>query len=256
MEALLIKTIRRYCRSRRTAILFTGGLDSTILALLFRSKKPILVFGAVDAPECQNYNRTSINLCTKISALLELRFQTITITRQDYLGQMVTCLKSSDQPPFDTDLPAACFIFRTLHKYGMSSVISGMGSDEIFRLPKKLLQTFITRQAKTALMAHQKIAAKWKIKFNCPYLSREIIQYSYRTPLHNRKNKQALRLILKAHPAISSLLQDRTAAHSIIPESFWRPALPLIKKKYASWSENASKVLFPPCSNIPCLPVH
>lgn len=256
VDALLIKIIRRYCPRKRTAILFTGGLDSTILAILARSKEPVLVFGAVDSPECRNYNRTSIKLCNKISNQLGLKLRLITITRQDYLNQMVRCLKLSDQTPFDTDLPAASFILKTLHTSGITSVLSGMGSDEVFNLPKKPLQNFIDEQARTALINHQKVAKEWKIKFKCPYLSPEIVQYSYRTPIRIRRNKQPLWNILKQQPGISTLLQDRTAAHSSIPESFWRPALLLIEKKHASWSKNASKVLFPPCSNIPCLPGH
>ncbi|MBF0485627.1 MAG: hypothetical protein HQL16_03830 [Candidatus Omnitrophica bacterium] len=221
LEKSLTQSIHRSSQKGRSAVLFTGGLDSTVLALLAAPRKPLLVFAAIDAPECQRYNDTSITLCQKIAALLGLRFFSVKIRKSDYLRHFQNTIKIIRQPIADKDLPAVNYLLKTLKKIGISSVLSGIGSDEIFSLPKAQLRSFLEHKAKSTLKNHKKIAGQYGISFHCPYLSPAIIRYGLSTPSGQKNHKQALQTILKEQPPIYKILKDRNAAHSIIPVNFW-----------------------------------
>lgn len=215
--------LRRYCQRGPSAILFTGGLDSTLLAMLAREHKPLLVFAAVTAGECARYNTSSITISRKIAALLGLRLLVVKISKNDYLRAFPRVVRLMPQPLIDTDLAAVDHLFKQLKTIGIKTLVSGMGSDEIFRLPKPQLQLFLKNKARSHVRMHQRIAARYTMTFHCPYLSPALIRYATTTPLSKRKNKQPLMHILNEEPRLYALIKDRPAAHSEIPGHFWEP---------------------------------
>ena len=223
MEKILRTTLRTAWHKGRTAILATGGLDSTALAVLAALRQPRLVFAAVRSPRCQAYNSTSIKACRQVSVTLGLPLSIVPIDAKDYFKSFLRLGSILPAPCHDTDLPAAAILFQHCRKLGIDTVISGMGSDELFSLNTRTLQTFIAATALPALDAHRAIARAFGIRFVCPFLHKHMLTWALATPLKERKNKAPLRALMARNETLAALLRGRPAAHSFIPDDFLKP---------------------------------
>ncbi|MBF0618806.1 MAG: hypothetical protein HQL19_01430 [Candidatus Omnitrophica bacterium] len=190
-----------------TAILFTGGLDSTILALLAAPQQPLLVFGAIKAPACFAYNQASIIRCRKIAKALDLPFCVITITRHDYTRHFQRAARQLTPQTFDEDLPAVSCLLSALKQRKIRRVISGMDAE-----------------GQAGFRLHRALARTYGITFQCPYLSR---------PVAASCTRPALEHILYDAPHIHALLNGLSPAHSSIPPYFWHSL------KNALWPKTA-----------------
>jgi asparagine synthetase B (glutamine-hydrolysing) len=219
-----LKTIRaalsQHCPRKTTAVLFTGGLDSTVLALLSKDLDPLLVFAAVDDPRCSNYNQRSIVTCRKIARVLGLRFMVVPVQKENYLKQFFPLSRILRRLIDDPDLPAVMHLLKQLHKKRINTVISGMGADEIFGSSAQRLRKFLATEAQPIQLSHQAIAKNFRMRFLCPFLSPAVTRLALATPWPERKNKQPLAEILAQHPLVAQLLEGRTAAHSFVPDHF------------------------------------
>ena len=230
-HTLLKSALRSRCASRKAAILFTGGLDSTALAVLARNCQPSLFFAAVDDPACANYNRSSISACKTIAAALGLSFHVVPVRKKDYLRNLLLLTQASRRPIKDLDLPAVMCLLTAIKRNGINTVISGMGADEIFRLPSATLKRFLEQQAPDTLADHQEIARRNKMIFFCPFLSRAVTRHALTTPLAQRKHKQPLIKIVGDVLGTGRPAPKHLAAHSFIPADFLKPAKLLIRAR-------------------------
>ncbi len=229
-KAILATTLNQRCPRGRTAVFATGGLDSTALACLIRASQPQLIFGAVQDSGQHNYTTSAINACQKISTLLELNLTVVPITGKAWLKSFLHLAQTLKTPMTDTDLPAAALLFQKARDLGLNTALSGMGSDNIFNLPKKQLTTFIRSEGISSLKVHADIAKLHDITFVCPFLEKPMLDHALSTPLKARQGKKALLAIFKDHPPLLELMRNRTPAHSIIPLNFLLPLKALLKK--------------------------
>ncbi len=217
----------------RIAVFFTGGLDSTVLAISLCTRQPLLVFGAVQDPACAAYNKTSIRQARAIARHLRLRLMVIPISCRDYARHLIKTAPLMGTASFDEDIPAVSCMLARLKRSGISNVFSGMGSDELFQEGKRSRQQSKTAQPSSNLRLHQKISRKNGITFHSPYLSAAVTRWAAQASVTSKKNKQALLEITQQVPAVHALLKERPPAHSWVPSAFWRPW------KDALWSKNA-----------------
>ncbi|NTV29932.1 MAG: hypothetical protein HGA80_07630, partial [Candidatus Omnitrophica bacterium] len=165
----------------------------------------------------------SITRSEKIARQLNLRFLAVNIGRRDYLRHLPTVCKILGGSISDLDLPAAAFLLAQLRSKSVRTVLSGMGSDEAFRLKRSQAARFPTRQIKQALADHQALARHYGLAFRCPYLSSAVVRQIVEAAPGMKKNKSALVQIVAEQPALLALLKGRPAEHSSIPDNFWRP---------------------------------
>ncbi len=220
MQKILQNITRRACAHGKTAVLATGGLDSTALALLTASCEPRLVFAAVQSPHCQAYNKASIHACRQVAAALWLPLSIVPVDEKNYLKSFLRLDRILKTTYSDKDLPAAAILFQHCQKLGISMVISGMGSDELFSLNARALKTYMTATATPSVDAHRAIARAYSIRFVCPFLHKDMLAWALATPLKERKNKAPLRTLVTHNKTLEALLRGRPAAHSFIPDDF------------------------------------
>lgn len=223
MQKILRHITRRACGRGNTAVFATGGIDSTALVLLALPRRPRLVFAAVQSPRCQAYNDASVKACRQLAATLDLPLNVIPVNAKDYFKSFLHLGRILQAPCDDTDLPAAAILFRHCRKLGIRTVISGMGSDELFTRDARALRTFMAATALPAAGVHGMIAKSFGIRFLCPFLHKDMLAWALGTPLKERKTKEPLRAIVAQDGTPGAIMRARPAAHSIIPDDFLRP---------------------------------
>ena len=218
MQKILKDITRRACDHGKTAVLATGGLDSTALAWLAASQRPRLVFAAVRSPHCRTYNNISIKACRQVAVTLNLPLSIVPIDAKDYFKSFLRLDRILPAPWHDMDLPAAAILFQHCRKLGIDTVISGMGSDELFSLNTRALRTFMASTALPGVDVHRTIARTFGLRFVCPFLHKDMLAWALATPLKERKDKAPLRSLVAHNKTLEALLHGRPAAHSFIPD--------------------------------------
>lgn len=222
--ANLLKSSLRSCRSiGRTAILATGGIDSTVLAALSKPARPHLVFAAVEDQSRVKYNRASIDACQKVAQILHLRLNVISISSREYFRHFFRLARFLEKPCRDTDLPAAARLMQECRRLGIKTIISGMGSDEIFGLRSRPLKAFVKRYGLPAVELHRTVARLYGIEFHGPFLDQGMLEYGLKTPQAKKTNKSGLLASIQNLPELHGLMCHRSPDHSIIPSSFLAP---------------------------------
>ena len=204
-------------RGHRTAILFTGGLDSTVLAALSVHQKPVLVFGAILDQDCRAYNARSILYSRRIASLLGLAYQTVGISQRDYSdgikGMLAAGVCSKDR-----DFPAAAFILESLRGQGIGVVVSGMGSNELFSSCKKTTSTFSKLQA--SYDEHRLLGRAERIIFRAPFLEESVMKVVRGLVCSGYERSEVMSALLADYPDVSQLMKERVSGHSVVPKRF------------------------------------
>lgn len=221
--------IKNYANKRKLAVLVTGGLDSSFLAALTKKMKPILFFAAVEDDKTLKYNLTSIKKCKELSKHLKLPFKVIKISKKNFLKNTQKITRIMDEPIRDYDLAAVYSLFEKISKQIPSAcIISGIGVNELFNLPKKYLEIYLNKKIPIEINVHKKLAKIFGLDFYTPYLTEEIISFSLNTPLALRKDKIPFKKeIIKAKSLPFKYIEQKSQ-HSEIPNSFLR----LLKNVY------------------------
>jgi asparagine synthetase B (glutamine-hydrolysing) len=202
---------------RRIAILFTGGLDSTVLAALAAHQRPVLVFGVVLDRDCRVYNARSILYSRRIAAILGLTFKTIGISQRDY-HDGIRAMLSAGVYSKDRDLPAAAFLVKALRAQGVGGVVSGMGSNELFSASKRTLSMIPELQA--AYSEHRLLGRAEKIIFRAPFLEEPVIKVVRGLVRSGHARTDVLGALLAGYPDVCRLMKKRVSGHSMVPKRF------------------------------------
>lgn len=163
-------------------LLFSGGLDSSILASLCPQVKAITVT-LESRGEDLKYARF-------LSTHLKIRHYHEVISIQeaiDAIPQIIKILKS-----FDPAIPNDVTVYSGLKlakRLGMETVMTGDGSDELFAGYSYMqdiseLDSYIKRISASMYFSSNQLGNFFNIKIKQPYLDRELIDFSLKIPAH------------------------------------------------------------------------
>lgn len=226
--------IYNFCKNKKTGILTTGGLDSSLLVYLSKGLNPYLYFIAIIDRIAKDYCIYSIEKCKYLSKIFNLKFEIIPIKKDDYLKGFTQVNKIIDDPiGIDEDLPAVYSIFKKIkQKRNVNCLLSGIGSNEIFNLSRNCLKIFFYKTMPSGISAHKKLADYFNLDFYTPFLNKDLISFALSTPLNKRKNKAPLKDALLSLKALPSQYITQPPLHTPIPQRFTALLSVLFKERH------------------------
>ena len=163
-------------RNQAEGILFSGGLDSALVAAYSTNCKAISV-GLESYGEDQYY-------AEKVAEFLKLDHYHKTVKIEEAVAtipEVIKILKSFD-PAIPNDV-TACLGLKCAKDMGIKTMITGDGSDELFlgynfMLEKKDLKTYLDRMYRAMRFSSNKIGEDLGIDIKQPFLDKEFMNFS------------------------------------------------------------------------------
>ena len=170
-------------RNNAEALLLSGGLDTSILAVLSndeaKSKKALTV--ALDRTHAPD-----LDYAKKVAQKFHYEHHLIRITESEALGEIPMVIRAVRS--FDPALPNDLVIYAALQEakhLGIKSVMTGDGADELFagysymhELSHEDLKTYITALSKTMWFSSNKLGAFLGVEIKQPYCDRAIVDFA------------------------------------------------------------------------------
>ena len=180
-------------------LLFSGGLDSSILAAIISRLTPaplrVIVAGTTSAKDIQAASRAA----TALGLQVEIQnFALDDVERA--LPTIITAANSTDVLQVSLAIPLHFAAIRA-HKLGVTTLISGQGADELFggyaRYERLMLkeepQSVIAEMQadlkilkQVTLPCQQSLAQHHSIQLVAPFLAPDVVAYSQSLPLHQK----------------------------------------------------------------------
>jgi len=205
-------------RNTSSGVLFSGGLDSSILAQLNRNVVALTVTLESEGEDILYANFLARKLGLK-------HFYKIVDVDEaiDSIPEVIKILKSFD-PALPNDL-VIYFSLKTAKEKGIARVMTGDGADELFAgydFMKELKdpEGYIKRIARSMTFSSNLIGDFLEIEISQPYLDKEFVEFSLSIPIDLKIRKEGERLWGKW------IL--RKAFEDLLPsESIWQGKRPL-----------------------------
>lgn len=203
---------------RPEGILFSGGLDSSIAAALSGCKRGILVTLGNDGPDLE-YARKAAGALG-----MTLTHRIVPVARAlAAMPQVITILQSFD-PALPNDL-AVYFGLKEAKSMGLTSVMTGDGSDELFAgysymASMEDLEGYLANLARVMSFNSTSLARHFDIEVLQPFLHEEVVDFALRVQgkwkIRREKGRVHGKWIL------------RRALEGLLPESIlWQDKRPL-----------------------------
>ncbi len=276
LKTILIRAIKNTISNvERPGLLFSGGLDSSILAALLSglstSNVSLLVSGTESSKD--------VNAARAAASILELPLEIRIFTIDELermLPEILKAAKSTDVLQVSLAVPLF-FATKKAKELGISTLLTGQGADELFggyerfeRLiiregpeataaeMKKAFNQLIT----TALPCQQAVANHNSIQLAAPYLNPEVVSFASNLCLDNKIcvskdrviRKHILRELAKnmglpseiTHAPKRALQYGSGTSHllSKLAKQFWKKVNPSLSSREASTHLRIQQFLF------------
>jgi asparagine synthase (glutamine-hydrolysing) len=183
LNDLKVKLSEAVRRNKSEGLLLSGGLDSSILALLSPDSKSFTV-------ELESYG-SDMRYAKQVSRFVNLMHYQETFSVQkalDTIPEVIKILRSFD-PAIPNDI--STYIGLNLAKEkGIKTVMTGDGGDELFAgysyMYQLDLDSYIRRLTRSWTFSSNKLASALGIEVKQPYLDKEFVQFAIQVP-HNMK---------------------------------------------------------------------
>lgn len=177
------------------AVAFSGGLDSSFLAKVCKdmNKKVTLLTVAFGS------RRRDIRISTRTSKVLELPLLHRTIPPDELESSLKRVLSLIEFHRIARLENCVCFyhVFKLASNYNIHTVLSANGADELFcgyhvytrqytedEEPMKNLMNKLVKTAKKDKEQIHRVAQLFNIRYECPFLSQNFIDFAGEVPFH------------------------------------------------------------------------
>lgn len=208
----LTKLLEDSCQKRvpkvKLGLLFSGGIDSVILAQLLKNSGVEFTCFVTGLGE----KSSDLIWSRKAAELMDLDLEEIVVNQEDIdtvLPQVINILEESTVVKVEIAIPIFLASKRAKEK-GIRVIISGMGADELFGgyYRQRISQTFnldclsaIRGTYERNTYRDDTITMSQSIELRVPYLDKFVIDYSLRIPeeykLRDEHSKYILRMVAK-----------------------------------------------------------
>ena len=207
LEQILENSMRKIVPSDRFGILFSGGIDSSLVALLSKklSAKPVLYTAAL---ELAGFESKDAEAAKKVAAELDLPLKVNHIHLNDvekYLKKVIPLLKSTDV----VQVGVALTVYAAAElaaKDGIKLMLAGAGSDELFggysRFRKSTdinadCRAAFLKMKKTDLKRDELMLSVLGISLNSPFLDEKLIDFALALPKEEKLSETQTKIILR-----------------------------------------------------------
>lgn len=209
----LQRAIEEECDRAEAGVLFSGGLDSTVLAKLASARCQIRLY-TIGVPECHD-----LKVAEETASDLDMRWEGILLDRRDIMRALprISKIIGTDNPMvLSFEMP----LYVVSAKAKERLLISGQGADELFggyaryaRMSETELALSLDQDLKGLLTVgmerERKLADHFGKIIRHPYLHRAVVELAQQLPMseriHDGENKKVLR-------DVATLLQLGTVA--------------------------------------------
>jgi len=237
LKELVINSIKTNIPDEKFGILFSGGVDSTLIAQITKKNKANFICYTAALKEKGLKQAEDLTYARKAAKKLKLKLKVKTINLNEtekYIKKILKILKEPNVVKVGVALPFY-IAFEMAEKDKISILFSGLGSEELFAgYERHLKAKNINKECFNGLLNMYErditrdlaIAKAQNIKLRVPYLEKELINYALKIPskfkLTDTKNKLILREV---------------AAQLGLKEFAWR------KKRAAQYGSNFNKAI-------------
>lgn len=195
LNLLRASIARRLPLGETFGVLFSGGLDSTLIAYLCRELDADFVCYTVAVDEPGMKEAEDLRYATRIAADLGLPLTAKKIRVDDverYLKEVVPLIDDTDGVKISVAVPlyAACEMAR---EEGINTVLSGLGTEELFagyERHKRVKREAVNRECLAGILSmHERdlyrdymVAKAHRISLRAPFLAQDLVEYALRIP--------------------------------------------------------------------------
>ena len=215
LKRKLIESVRK---NTATGLLFSGGLDSAVLAAINTRLKAITV-NLEAKGEDVGYAESAARFLS-----LEHHKRSVDVDEAiDSIPQVIRTLRSFD-PAIPNDI-VVYFGLQTAEKLGIAKVMTGDGSDEIFAgysymQEMENLENYIRRISQQMQFSSNRLGKFFNIKISQPFLNKEVIDFAHTIPAELKIREEGGTLTGKW--ILRQAFED-----SLPPEIVWQNKRPL-----------------------------
>lgn len=187
LASLLRDSVRKACGASRTiGVLFSGGIDSSVVARLASEKSEVLLYCA------GTDGSADVEFAAKAAALLNLRVRTAIFSHDDVreaVGGLAGKIGTNNKMQLGIALPFF-FSTRLALEDGLGFVLSGNGADELFGGYSRYLNVPLERLNETLKLdvlalggrdvKRDRAASAVEVRY--PYLDPEVVSFSFSIP--------------------------------------------------------------------------
>ncbi|MFO7966023.1 MAG: asparagine synthase-related protein [Archaeoglobaceae archaeon] len=179
LKELLAKSVERNCPSD-SAILLSGGLDTSILASILASNKEVTAFTVVTD------GGTDLDYARKIAELYDLEHYVIRVSQKDFFDRIPEVIKSlgSFDPAIPNDLAIYIGLIKAKRK-GIKSIVTGDAADELFagysymqKLRGEGLADYTKYIAQHMSFSSNKLGEKLGVDVKRPYRDERVVDFA------------------------------------------------------------------------------
>ncbi|WP_172632577.1 diphthine--ammonia ligase [Methanohalophilus mahii] len=212
---LLGDSVNRCLPSSKIGILFSGGVDSTLVSMLCKkySKQDICCYVAGLESEVQ---AADVQHALKIAKELELPLKVIETSLEDteeILRKLIPLIETTSVPMVGVALPTY-IASRAAKEDGINVLFTGSGADEIFGgYNRHKRATDLNNEClKDALNIHLEdtyrdglIVSELQLDLRSPFLNRHVAEYALGIPATLKLNEKGNKMILRQVAEISGI---------------------------------------------------
>jgi asparagine synthase (glutamine-hydrolysing) len=204
--SLILEDFAKKFSKQNCAIAFSGGLDSTTLAIIFKKyfKPKLLTVSYSEKSEDLNYSKN-------ISKKIKLKLYPIIIKRKEILQVYPQLWKLKKGTLVDLEIMSACyFLAKKAKELNCKYLIFGSGAEELFvgynkyfvalkegKNLKKILNMELKTLPKRDILRIKKVCQLFKIKPIFPFLNKKFINTAKKIPLSFHINQDLSKPILR-----------------------------------------------------------
>jgi len=208
LKELVINSIKKNIPKERFGILFSGGVDSTLIAQVCKKEKRDFICYTAALDEKGLKKAEDLIYAKKASKKLNLKLKIRTINlkeTEEYIKKILKILKEPDVVKVGVALPFY-ISFEMARKDKIDVMFSGLGSEELFAgYERHLKARNVNKECFNGLLnmyerditRDKAISKAQKIKLRIPYLDEELIKYALRIPAEFKLSKTQNKLILR-----------------------------------------------------------
>jgi len=208
LQDIVVNSIKKNIPNERFGILFSGGVDSTLIAQVCRKEKKDFICYTAALQDKGLKQAEDLSYAKKAAKKLNLKLKIKTINLNEtekYIKKILKILNEPNVVKVGVALPFY-ISFEMAKKDKINVMFSGLGSEELFAgYERHLKAEDINKECFNGLLNMYErdisrdlaIAKAQKISLRVPYLEKELIDYALRIPAEFKLSVNQNKLILR-----------------------------------------------------------
>jgi len=208
LKELVLGVIKENIPEEKFGVLFSGGVDSTLIAKVCKDFKKDFICYTAALEEKGLKQAEDLIYAKKVAEKLSLKLKIRTINlkeTEEYIKKILKILKEPNVVKVGVALPFYV-AYEIAKKDGINIMFSGLGSEELFAgYERHLKASDVNKECFNGLMNMYErditrdiaVAKALKIELRVPYLDKKLIEYSLKIPAEFKLSVGQNKLILR-----------------------------------------------------------